>query len=300
VEKIGLATRTLDLTRTEYGMNIIDCHTHVNNYHDEEVESLQECLNNLQREMRRNRIDIALVLTSYKVAPGRPSTRDVVRATRDLTNVFIVAGISYKHISPEQLTELREYLRDGSVRGLKLYPGYEPFYPADEKLRGVYELAAEFAVPVMIHSGDTFTPQGKVKFAHPLHVDEVAVDYPGVNFIICHLGSPWFRDCMEVVYKNKNVFTDISGLVLGDFSDRFEEFMHKQIHEMLAYGVEPDKVLYGTDWPISSMESYLEFMEELRMPEKDRRKIMYENAATLFKLPGANSTFKTLLKGFSE
>lgn len=283
-------------------MNIIDCHTHVNNYHSEDVESLQQCLNDLQREMRRNRVDFALVLTSYKVAPGRPSTQDVIRATRDLTNVFIVAGISYQHFSPGQLTELREYLRDGSVRGLKLYPGYEPFYPADEKLRGVYELAAEFAVPVMIHSGDTFTPQGKVKFAHPLHVDEVAVDYPDVNFIICHLGSPWFRDCMEVVYKNRNVYTDISGLVLGDFSDRFEEFMHRQIHEMLTYGVEPDKVLYGTDWPISSMESYLEFMEELTMPEKDRRKIMYENAATLFRLPGANSTsdLKTLLKGFTD
>ena len=283
-------------------MNVIDCHTHVNNYHHEDVESLQQCLNDLQREMRRNRVDVALVLTSYKVSPGRPPTREVVRATRDLTNVYIVAGISYEHFSPGQLTELREYLRDGSVRGLKLYPGYEPFYPADEKLRGVYELAAEFGAPVMIHSGDTFTPQGKVKFAHPLHVDEVAVDYPNVNFIICHLGSPWFRDCMEVVYKNKNVYTDISGLVLGDFSDRFEEFMHKQIQEMLTYGVEPDKVLYGTDWPISSMESYLEFMEELRMPEKDRRKIMYENAARLFRLPGANTTsnLKTLLKGFTD
>jgi len=283
-------------------MNIIDCHTHVNNYHNEDVESLQQCIDDLQREMRRNRVDVALVLTSYKVSPGRPSTREVVQATRDLTNVYIVAGISYQHFSPDKLAELREYLRDGSVRGLKIYPGYEPFYPADEKLRGVYELAAEFTVPVMIHSGDTFTPRGKVKFAHPLHVDEVAVDYPDVNFIICHLGNPWFRDCMEVVYKNKNVYTDISGLVLGDFSDRFEEFMNKQIQEMLMYGVEPDKVLFGTDWPISSMESYLEFMEELKMPEKDRRKIMYDNAANLFKLPGtnSNSTLKTILKGLTE
>jgi uncharacterized protein len=283
-------------------MNIIDCHTHVNNYHNEDVESLQQCMDDLQREMRRNRVDVALVLTSYKVSPGRPSTREVVQATRDLTNVYIVAGISYLHFTPDKLTELREYLRDGSVRGLKIYPGYEPFYPNDEKLLGVYELAAEFKVPVMIHSGDTFTPRGKVKFAHPLHVDEVAVDHPDVNFIICHLGNPWFRDCMEVVYKNKNVYTDISGLVLGDFSDRFEEYMHKQIQEMLMYGVEPDKVLFGTDWPISSMESYLEFMEELKMPEKDRRKIMYENAASLFKLPGtnSNSTLKAILKGLTE
>jgi predicted TIM-barrel fold metal-dependent hydrolase len=89
---------------------------------------------------------------------------------------------------------------------------------------------------------------------------------------------------MEVVYKNKNVYTDISGLVLGNFSDRFEKFMRNQLQEMLLFGVEPDKVLYGTDWPISSMESYLRFIEELRMPEREKRRIMYENSAALFNL----------------
>lgn len=268
---------------------IIDCHTHINNYHDELVESLQTSLGELQRQMRRNRVDIALILTSYKVTPGRPSTREVVRVTRGLKNIFVVAGISYLTFTESDLAEIRELLREGSVRGLKLYPGYEPFYPGDPKLEPVYRLAAEFRVPVMIHSGDTYTPMGKVKFSHPLHIDEVAVDHPDVNFVICHIGNPWIRDCMEVVYKNKNVFTDISGLVLGNFSDRFEQFMRKQLQEMLLYGVEPDKVLFGTDWPISSMESYLEFIEELRIPEKDKRKILCENSAALFRLPSVDS-----------
>ncbi len=272
---------------------IIDCHTHVNNYHDEELESLATCLDKLQKEMKRNRVDTSLILTSYKVKGGRPSTRDVVKATRDLTNVYVVAGISYLDFSftVDDLSELREYIVDGSVRGFKLYPGYEPFYPNDAKFEPIFSLAAQFDVPVMIHSGDTFTPKGKVKYSHPLHVDEVAVDHPEVNFVICHLGSPWFRDCMEVVYKNQNVYTDISGLVLGDFSDRFEGYMHKQLQEMLVFGVEPDKVLFGSDWPISSLESYLDFMEELKIPDRDRQKIMYENAARLFKLPIKESAF---------
>lgn len=264
---------------------IIDCHTHINNYHDEEKASLKECLENLQMTMRRNRVDISMVLTSYKVTPGRPSTKDAILATRDLSNIFIVAGISYESFREHTLSEFREYLSDGSLRGLKLYPGYEPFYPYDPKLHKVYELAEEFKVPVMIHSGDTYDPMGRIRFSHPMHIDDVAVDHPGANIIICHIGNPWIRDCMEVVYKNRNVYTDISGLVLGDFSDRFEVFMRKQLQEMLLYGVEPDKVLYGTDWPISSMESYLEFMSELAIPEKDKKKIFYENALKLFNLP---------------
>jgi hypothetical protein len=72
--------------------------------------------------------------------------------------------------------------------------------------------------------------------------------------------------------------------VLGNFSDRFESYMRKQFTEMLVYGVQPSKVLYGTDWPISSMESYLDFMDQLPIPQPDRKKIMHENAAKLFKL----------------
>ena len=268
---------------------IIDCHTHINNYHNEDEDRVQERIELLQKEMRRNRVDCALILTSYKVRPGRPSTLIAVNATRHLKNVYIVAGISYANLNAEELEVLREFLKDGSVRGLKLYPGYEPFYPADPALEPVYALAEEFQVPVMFHSGDTYTPKGKVKYSHPLHVDEVAVDHPNVNFIICHLGNPWIRDSMEVVYKNQNVYTDISGLVLGDFSDRFESYMLKQLQEILLYGVEADNVLYGTDWPISSMESYLRFMSELKIPEREKRKIYYENAARLFKLSGASS-----------
>jgi predicted TIM-barrel fold metal-dependent hydrolase len=263
---------------------IIDCHTHINNYHREDVESLQGCLDELQRQMRRNRINMALVLTSYKVTAGRPSTKSVVEVTRNVDRVFVVAGISYTGFTMQDLTELEPLVEEGSVKGLKLYPGYEPFYPHDPKIEPVYAFAERYKIPVMIHSGDTYSPTGKVKYAHPLQIDEVAVDHPNVNFVICHIGNPWIRDCMEVVYKNKNVYTDISGLVLGNFSDRFEEYMRKQLQEMILFGVEADNVLFGTDWPISSMESYIEFMDELKIPPRDKKKIFSENTMKIFRL----------------
>ena len=263
---------------------IIDCHTHVNHYEDETAEALPSRLVALQTAMRRNRVDAALILTSYKVSPGRPSARAVVEATREFPNLHVVAGIGWATFGEETVEELRSLLEAGAIKGLKLYPGYEPFYPADPKLAPAYRLAEEFDVPVMIHTGDTYAPTGKVKYSHPLHVDEVAVDFPNVKFLICHLGNPWFRDCMEVVYKNDNVYTDISGLTLGEFTDRFEAYMRQQLKEMILWGVNPNKVLYGTDWPLASMESYLQFMEELKLPPRDKALMFFENAAALFKL----------------
>jgi uncharacterized protein len=267
------------------GLHIIDCHVHLNNYHEQEAVSLDESLDRLQLAMEEAGVGYSLVLTSYKVSVHRPSTAEVVRAIEKVSSLGVVAGISYLNYRQRDLRELADFLSVGLVKGLKLYPGYEPYYPHDKRLKVVYDLAEEFDVPVMIHSGDTYSPQGKLKYAHPLEVDEVAVDHPNVKFVICHLGNPWLVDCMEVVYKNHNVSADFSGLILGEFTEAFEDYMEEQIGEVILYAGEPRKFLYGSDWPICSMKSYVEFVRQLKLPPADLHAMMYENARRLFKLP---------------
>jgi predicted TIM-barrel fold metal-dependent hydrolase len=264
---------------------IIDCHVHLNNYHEQVTMSLEESLDRLQGAMAEAGVVYALVLTSYIVSAHRPSTAQVVKAIERVHNLGVVAGISYTHYKQRDLREMADFLEAGLVRGLKLYPGYEPFYPHDRRLQVVYELAEEFDVPVMIHCGDTYSPSGKVKYAHPLEVDEVAVDHRNVKLVICHLGNPWLVDAMEVVYKNPTVYADFSGLVLGEFTEAFEDYMEEQIAEVILYAGEPSRFLYGSDWPICSMKSYVEFVRQLKLPEQDRALILYENSRRLFKLP---------------
>lgn len=263
---------------------IIDVHTHINNYHEEKVTSLEECLGRLTDAMAANRVDYALVLSSYKVTKDRPSTRQVVEAIRGMDNLGVVAGISYLNYNHRDIREIGEYLEQGLVKGLKFYPGYEPFYPNDSRLKVWHEMAIEYDVPVMFHSGDTYSPTGKVKYSPPLHIDDVAVDFPDLKIVICHVGNPWIKDCMEMVYKNNNVYADISGLVLGDFSEKFERYLKNEIEEMITYAGNPRYLLYGTDWPISSMHSYLKFMAQLDIPDDRKELIMWKNAAELFRI----------------
>ena len=263
---------------------IIDVHTHLNNYHEDRVVSIDECLDKLLLEMQANSVDYSLVLTSYKVTEHRPPTAKVIEATERHDNIFTVAGISFLHYKQRDLREIAEFLEAGLIKGLKLYPGYEPFYPYDKRCQVIYDLAMEFDVPVMFHTGDTYSPKGKVRFSHPLNIDDVAVDNPTMKIVMCHIGNPWIRDCMEVVYKNPNVYADVSGLTLGDFSEKFERFMRTQVKEMLTYAGEPRYLLYGTDWPICNMKSYLRFMKELKLPAASMETIMWRNAAQLFKI----------------
>ena len=266
---------------------IIDCHTHLNRYEDGQWATLPERYQGLKQEMEANGVDHAIVLSSYKVNEARPSTREILEVVGDDPRISVVAGVSYYDYRAADLADLRVLLREGRIRGLKLYPGYEAFYVHDPRMRVVYELAGEFDVPVMIHTGDTFDPQGKVKYAHPLEVDEVAVDFRNVTFVICHLGNPWVTDAMEVIYKNENVVGDISGFTLGHFDERFEQYMLQAVKQVLTFAGNPSSLLFGTDWPICQLSSYLRFVRNLGLTEEETELVLWKNSARIFKLDPA-------------
>jgi uncharacterized protein len=263
---------------------IIDCHTHLNRYEEGEPASLRDRYRTLKAEMARHGVDYALVLSSYKVNEDRPDMHQLLEVVGADPQIGVVAGVSYYNYRAHDLADLRILLRTGQIKGLKLYPGYEAFYVHDPRMRVIYELAGEFGVPVMIHTGDTFDPQGKLKYAHPIEVDEVAVDFRDVNFVICHLGNPWVTDAMEVMYKNPNVVGDISGLTLGHFEERFEKYMLQQLNEVVAFAGNPSSLLYGTDWPICDMGSYIRFVRNLHLSEEDTELIFWRNTARIFNI----------------
>lgn len=263
---------------------IVDCHVHLNRYADGEPADPRDRVKVLREEMDRHGVDYALILSSYLQNEWRPGPTELLDIIGDDPRLGVVGGVSYEHYRSSDLAELRVLLREGRLKGLKLYPGYEAFYVHDPRMRVVYELAAEFGVPVMIHTGDTYDPRGRVRYAHPLEVDEVAVDHRDVTFVICHLGNPWVTDAMEVIYKNENVVGDISGLTLGQFEERFEQFMLQQIREVVAFAGDPSKLLYGTDWPICEMGSYIRFVHNLGLTPEENELVLWRNAARIFDL----------------
>jgi len=127
-----------------------------------------------------------------------------------------------------------------------------------------------------------------VRMAHPRLVDDVAVDYPNVKFVMCHLGNPWFQDAAEVLYKNDNVFADISGLVLGEFTYEFERYVAVRLKEMIAYMGDPgQQLMYGTDWPLVNMKPYLKLLRGLEFKEDELENIAWRTAMKLFRIDEA-------------
>lgn len=268
---------------------IIDCHTHLNRYFPHQPPTLAERYAQLLGEMDTHGIRHAVVLSSYVVNDERPGADEIANLV-DPGRMSVVAGVSVPHLGSDQVAFLRDLLSTGRVKGLKLYPGYQPFELRDRAVHPVYQLAAEHGVPVMIHTGDTFAPAAKVRYTHPLQVDELAVDFREVTFVICHLGNPWMVDAMEVIYKNENVLGDISGLTLGAFEPRYERLVRGRVNDAIAFINDPAKLMFGTDWPISDIGSYLRFANSLELTEAEKEGLMWRNAARLFRIPVVEGT----------
>ncbi len=263
----------------------MDCHAHLNNYHEgQKVPTKAQCQRLFDKMMEQG-VDHAIVITSYKVNCDRPSVEEVLEVLGGDPRTTVVEGLRWRDEDPTDLFEMEQRIRDGLVRGIKLYPGYEPYDPTDPSLEAVYRMAAKHDVPVMIHTGDTYAKGAKVRRAHPLLVDDVAVDHPEVSFVMCHLGNPWLRDTAEVLYKNDNVYADISGLILGDFDVAFERRIIEEVKDMIAYMGDPgSQLMYGSDWPLVEMAPYIDFLDSLKLSEADRECVAWRTANKVFDL----------------
>jgi predicted TIM-barrel fold metal-dependent hydrolase len=185
---------------------------------------------------------------------------------------------------------VEEQIRTGKVKALKAYLGYLHHGPDGLGYRPYYELAATYHLPFIFHTGDTYSTAAKVRFAHPLLVDDVAVDHRDVNFVMAHFGNPWVADAAEVLYKNDNVWADLSGLLVGneeDFAAMDQRGVIPRVVERLrpwiAYAGRPERFLYGTDWPLAPMRDYRDFIRRL-IPEESHEAVFHENARALFRL----------------
>jgi predicted TIM-barrel fold metal-dependent hydrolase len=213
-----------------------------------------------------------------------------------LPGIHLIGLADPERFDEAHLERVEQALEQRQVAALKAYLGYLHHGPDSPGYKPYYRLAGRYQIPVIFHSGDTYSHVAKVKYAHPLGIDDVAVDFPETDFVIAHIGNPWMMDTAEVIYKNnkpgfkENVWADLSGLLVGTAA-QFEEYRQQGVFKTIAEDVRkaiefserPDRFLFGSDWPLAPLDVYRDFVLEL-VPEPYHQAVFYDNARALFKL----------------
>lgn len=248
---------------------VIDAHTHVHFSGGEDSEAERA------KQFADGKIVGAIAHTSF-----------ARREDRDWKKLKTIAcfGVSK---NPD-MKVLEAAIRSGDYRCFKIYLGYEHQAANHPNYLKVYDLAKKYHSVVVFHTGDTLDPDGFLKYTDPLAIDEIAVQYREVKFVIAHLGNPWIESAAEVVYKNKNVFVDISALLVGDLrkysSKQLEEYVVKPIRWAWGYIEDPTKMMYGSDWPLVNTRDYIGVVKNA-IPKEHWDRFFYQNAIDVFGQP---------------
>lgn len=130
---------------------IIDAHVHLPIGKDCSI--LCRKREKLLHELDRNHIDKCIVISDSCMKSDIGNLDECVELFRESVNVNVVGGISPYLEFQTQLRKIKDYLDKNLIVGIKLYTGHEAFYLSDERLKEVYELAQQYDVPVLFHSG---------------------------------------------------------------------------------------------------------------------------------------------------
>lgn len=165
------------------------------------------------------------------------------------------------------------------ARGVKFHPSTQAFYPNDRDVYPLYEAIERAGLIALFHSGHTGAGAGRrggggvrLKYAQPIHVDDVAVDFPDMSIILAHPSFPWQEESLSLALHKPNVHIDLSG-----WSPKyFPPVLVQHARTLLAH-----KMLFGTDYPVITVERWMRDFSDLGFDEKTTRMILRDNAARL-------------------
>lgn len=271
-------------------MKIIDAHIHfVPN--DEHFTAIAEnaghknTANHLSAEYKKYNIQHAVVMGNRSLALDDHIYPPFLSYCIGLDSYYM------KNSGSGRYSEyVEEHLKRKTCSGIKIYPGYNQTYVSDEIYKPLYALAEKYNKPVAIHTGSTANGMGLLKYCHPLTLDDLAVEYPNVQFVMCHLGNPWITDAAAVIDKNKNIAADLSGMLEGLVD--IPTLLKKQtgyinhIKTWIEYMDAYDRLMYGTDWPLANIGSYIDFVKEI-IPVERHENVFYKNAKRIYGLNNA-------------
>ena len=260
---------------------IIDSHTH--NYRDGDKEYTAK---DLLASMDEAGIDYSMLLADSTITRGS-AVDQVIRSCQENPRLKAIGSVEYQAIGENQIQKLVDYLQEGKLCGVKLYPGYEDFYPFDQKLFPLYEQCQEMEKPVIFHTGvlqEGFS--GLLKQVHPLNIDEVANKFPDLKIVMAHFGNPWIIDAAAVTAKNKNVYVDLSGYfwIFAPIPQKDIDLFVQDLTFFKSFVGDFKKCLFGTDWPLYSQKEYLEAVKQLPLTDEEKELVFWKNAKEIFGL----------------
>ena len=180
------------------------------------------------------------------------------------------------------VAEIERASKELGLIGVKFQAAVQGFFPNDQRFYPLWETCQALGLPVQFHTGTTGIGAGlpggmgiKLKYCHPMYLDDVAADFPNLTIIACHPSWPWQEEMIAVLNHKANIYNELSGWSPKYFS----ESLKREIGGRLQ-----DKFMFGSDYPALTHERLFADWEKSGFKPEVLDKVYLKNAQRILKL----------------
>lgn len=162
---------------------------------------------------------------------------------------------------PHAAELVERYILEGA-KGIKLIGGHPDFYDEplnSENMYRVYEKAAQYGVPILLHGSIINIPGLREQ------LDQVYGDFPEVTFIHAHYGSTIMSGLhldliAALLDRHPNLYTDLS---MGGGIGRYHQYLREDLETIRSFVIKyQDRILFGSDTILRPATNDFEFLHD--------------------------------------
>lgn len=203
--------------------------------------------------------------------------------------------IGYAHhnlFAEDAALELERAVTKLGLKGYKILAPLLDKSITDKSAYPIWEVCAKYKIPVLIHFGILGSVGGIAynKNINPAILENIAKDFPQVNFIIPHFGCGYPRELLFLGWVCENVYVDTSG------SNQWMQWMPYPINlessfEKFYKTFGPERIIFATDSSYFPRGFAMDYLKEqnrivrfLNIPENEVQMIFGGNIAKLLNI----------------
>ena len=185
------------------------------------------------------------------LVPGAASNEELAEYIAGSQRLFGIGGLDDAVRTGRDVRAEAKRCRQLGLHLCGLAPYQHSAAPNDRVFYPAYEGCSEAGIGIVLHSSFHLNRNLPIKYSSPIHLDDVARDFPNMPIVASHGGWPWIDDMIAVAWRHPNVFIEISGQ-----RNRYVAEQNSGWDMLFHYldGPLRNKAIWGSTWPFLPLE----------------------------------------------
>ena len=185
------------------------------------------------------------------------------------------------HEGVEGVEEMEKTVKDDGLKAVYSSSFLSRIKPDDSKYYPYYTRASELGLPVFIYTTMNYSTELPMNITHPIHIDQIAMDFPNLKIVASSGGWPWVPEMVGVARRHRNVFIDTSShrpkylATPGSGFEMLLQFGNTLLQDSIVFG----SGVGDLGLPIGQI---VDEMKALPLKDSVKEKWLYTNACRLF------------------